>query len=184
MNALPSDVLQFPNAKSKHPPEAIQTLVDILLAMTRVVIQQSDFKKEKSILGEIEYGYPKGPGGPVVSFFKSVRYPSFVGGFDRKTDNSPWYKGGLVIAHQNELHSINVTPAFYEHALGLAFDKSFRRDPPPGYVTPSTNKFYFHAKANPHIHYIFSASLESSNLNEQFPRNFREIEVVNSDLDR
>lgn len=185
MNTLSPDVLQFPNLKATHPPEAILVLVEVLLAVTRIVNQESDIDTEKPILGNIEYSYPKGPGGPLTCFFNSVKYPlRFGGGFRRKTDTGPWYKSHLLSGHDNDPHPVNVTPAFYENALNLVFDKNVRENPLPGYANPSVNKFYFHVKANPNIQYIFTASLESSNLKEHFPKNFQEVDVINSELAR
>lgn len=183
MNALAPDVLQFPNLKATYPPQAIPVLVNTLLAMERIVSQKSDFAAEKPVIGKIEYSYPKGLGGPRSCSFDSVGFSHFHGGFDRKTDLSPWYKAELLIAKRQDPHPINVTPVFYEQALNLVFEKNLRRDPPPEYSNPSVNKFYFHSKNNPNIQYIFTAFLGGSDLKEQFPKNFFLVEIVNAALE-
>jgi len=183
MNELPPEVLQFPKLKATHSPQAIQVLVSILLAMERIVSQKSDFAAERSVIGKVEYSYPKGPGGPRSCSFNSIGFSYFNGGFDRKTDSSPWYKSDLLIAERQDPHPINVTPAFYEHALGLIFEKNLRRDPLLEYSNPSVNKFYFHSKNNPSIQYIFTAFLGGSDLKEHFPKNFFLVEIVNAALE-
>lgn len=183
MNALPPDIWQIPNLKATYSPTAIQVLVSTLLAMERIVSQESNFAVEKPIIGKMEYGYPKGPGGPLVCFFDSVKFARFGGSFRRKTDTSPWYISKLLIAERQDPHPINVTPAFYEHALGLVFEKSVRKEYRPKYDNDSENTFHFRSKSKPNIKYIFTAFLGGSSLDEHFPKNFFEVEIVDTRLE-
>lgn len=184
MNALPPDVWQIPNLKATYPLQAIQVLVSTLSAMERIVSQESNFAVEKPVIGKMEYGYPKGSGGALVCFFDSVEFARFGGSFRRKTDTSPWYISKLLIAERQDPHPINVTPVFYEDALGLVFEKSIRKDYRPHYDNDSENEFYFHSKKNPNIQYIFTAFLGGSDLKEHFPKNFFLVQVVNTALEK
>ncbi len=177
------DILQIPNLKATHPPQAIAALVNALLAIERIVSQKSDLETEEKIIGEVGYTYPKGPGGPLSCHFKTPEFSYFNGFFKRNKESSPWYKSELVIAEERDPHPINVTPSFYKNALSLVFEKCERRDPPPQYSNYSVNIFYFRSKRNPNIQYIFESSLGTSNLQEQFPKNFFHVDIINKALE-
>lgn len=184
MNQLPPDILQIPNLKATHPPQAVAVLVSALLAMERIVSQKSDLETEEKIIGKVEYTYPKGPGGPLSCRFKIAEFSYFNGGFKRNEDSSPWYKCGLLIAEDEDPHPVNVAPGFYRNALGLVFEKSLRRDPLPQYSNDSINIFYFRSEKNQNIQYAFESSLETSDLQEQFPKNFFQVEIINKALEK
>lgn len=176
------DILQIPNLKATHPPQAVAVLVSALLAMERIVSQKSDLETEEKIIGEVEYTYPKGPGGPLSCRFKIAEFSYFNGDFERNEDSSPWYKCGLLIAEDGDPHPVNVTPGFYKNALGLVFEKNLST--PPQYSNDSINIFYFRSKKNQNIQYAFESSLETSNLQEQFPKNFFQVEIINKALEK
>lgn len=175
---------QIKNSHSKYDIslDQLKKTFDEIKSMSRIIAQQSAFEKEKKILGDIEYTYPKDPKKEIELAFFDAPLTGHIGSFNRISGKHPWHEGGMIIFSDQMPYTMGITQYFFSEALGLIFDKAVisknqEKNHPPNHV------FYFHKYIGDfQLQYIFETRSDTSNLKDGYPKSFHRVRIYNTSI--
>ena len=160
--------------------EQVQTIVNVINAMSLIITRKSTPEQEKNILGELKYDYPKDPRKTITSASFRIPLIGHGGDLNRVNDQQPWSEGGLLIAVDQVPYKMGLTKRFFTEALGLIFDKAIfieRNDAP----IPAYHIFYYHKDIGSiRLRYEFDTRPDASNLKDGYPKAFHEVRIYDA----
>jgi hypothetical protein len=159
-------------------------------AMSRIIAQKSTFENEKDILGKLDYIYPKDPREDITYITFSITgkhagaFEIHAGAFERIDSKHPWNKCGIRITDDQRPYKMGLSKLFFSEALGLVFEKSIF-DETDGKPLPAYNLFYYYKKIGNHkLQYVFESRPDASNLHDEYPKGFHEVNIYDISLQK
>lgn len=174
--------IQENNSLNEFSLKEIQTISRVIKAMSRVIANVSTLEKEKNVLLNIRFTYPKDPKKTITSasFHFSISNGTAAGGFERENDKLPWNSGDLLVAQEQNVYRMGLTKYFFVRDLGLEFDNAVleKRESAP---LPAYHVFYFHKKVGDlKLKFAFETRPDVSELDSHYPKSFHQVTITNT----